>query len=295
MKFNRENDMEENREERIRGAVRENYAEVARRGASKHIRASTASCCGEPASAEAGPDPSGIGSAGGLVDPSVLDDAARRLGYGEEELKAVPEGANMGLGCGNPTAIASLKAGETVLDLGSGGGFDCFLAAHQVGPEGHVIGVDMTTEMISKARENARKGDFANVEFRLGEIEHLPVADGSTDVIITNCVINLSPDKPAVYRDAFRALKPGGRIAVSDVVATVELPEEVRNDMKMTVACIGGADTITNLESILQEVGFENIRVIPKDESREFIREWEPGRGLEDYIVSANIEAVKPG
>lgn len=217
-----------------------------------------------------------------------------RLGYSEQELADVPEGADMGLGCGNPKAIAALKANETVLDLGSGGGFDCFLSAAEVGTGGTVIGVDMTPAMISKSRANAVKGQYANVEFRLGEIEHLPVADDTVDVIISNCVINLSPDKMQVFREAFRVLKAGGRLAISDVVASEHTPAELRNDTSLVSGCIAGAATVIDLESILNTAGFQDIRIQPKDESREFIRDWVPGRGLEDYYVSATIEAVKP-
>jgi SAM-dependent methyltransferase len=200
----------------------------------------------------------------------------------------------MGLGCGNPQAVASLKPGETVLDLGSGGGFDCFLAARAVGETGRVIGVDMTPEMVSKARENAAKAGFKNVEFRLGEIEHLPIADNSIDVILSNCVINLSPEKRKVFDDAFRVLKSGGRLAVSDVVATAELPEEVKNDLALHAGCVAGASLIGDVEVMLRKSGFCDIRVQPKDESREFIRTWAPGSNIEDYVVSATIEAKKP-
>lgn len=200
----------------------------------------------------------------------------------------------MGLGCGNPQAIAALKAGEIVLDLGSGGGFDCFLAARQVGDTGHVIGVDMTPEMITKARANADQGNYRNVEFRLAEIENLPVADGSVDVIISNCVINLAPDKPRVFSEAYRVLKPGGRLAISDVVASAELPQEVREDMALYAGCMAGASAVPEVERMLAEAGFTGIHVTPKDESRSFIREWVPGSDISDYIVSAAIEAVKP-
>ena len=260
----------------LRGQVRGDYAKVAR-------ASDAASCCGVESSC-----------------CGVSDDAAinilisTRLGYSEQDLAAVPAGADMGLGCGNPRAIASLKPGEVVVDLGSGGGFDCFLAAAEVGENGRVIGVDMTPDMLSKARANATRGKYGNVEFRLGEIEHLPLADNSADVIISNCVINLSPDKPQVFRDALRILKPGGRLAVSDVVATVELPEEMRNDPQLVSGCIGGASLIEELEAMMRDAGFEEIRIAPKDESREFIRDWAPGRGMEEYVVSAAIEAVKP-
>ncbi|WP_438446533.1 arsenite methyltransferase [Gorillibacterium sp. sgz5001074] len=227
------------------------------------------------------------------TDCAAPQEVSSKLGYSTEELNAVPEGANLGLGCGNPQTIADLKAGESVLDLGSGGGFDCFLAARQVGESGRVIGVDMTPEMVSQARKNALKGGFKNAEFRLGEIEHLPVADESIDVIISNCVINLSPDKPQVFREAYRALKPGGRIAVSDIVTTAELPVDIKNDLNSLSSCISGASSIQELEKALQESGFSQINILPKEESREFIRDWVPGANLQDYIVSAVIKAVK--
>ncbi len=217
-----------------------------------------------------------------------------RLGYMQSELENVPSGADMGLGCGNPKAIAALQPGEVVVDLGSGGGFDCFLAAAEVGGSGRVIGVDMTPDMISKARRNAGKGGYTNVEFRLGEIEFLPIADASVDVIISNCVINLSPDKAQVFRDAFRILKHGGRLAISDVVATVELPQEMRMDADLVAGCMGNASLIDQLESYMQDAGFSDIRIEPKDESRDFIRDWAPGRGIEEYVVSATIAAFKP-
>lgn len=200
----------------------------------------------------------------------------------------------MGLGCGNPHAIAALKEGETVLDLGSGGGFDCFLAAQAVGETGRVIGVDVTPEMVSKARQNGASTGFRNIEFRLGEIENLPVADASVDVIISNCVINLSPEKPRVFREALRVLKPGGRLAISDIVATAQLPDEMKEDLALYAGCIAGAASIDELVDILREAGFTNIRIQPKDESREFIRDWAPGMRIEDFVVSATIEAVKP-
>jgi ubiquinone/menaquinone biosynthesis C-methylase UbiE len=201
----------------------------------------------------------------------------------------------MALGCGNPKAIADLKLGEVVLDLGSGGGLDCFLAADAVGEEGLVIGVDMTPEMIARARENARKSGHENVEFRLGEIEHIPAADSSVDVIISNCVINLSPDKPAVYRDAFRVLKPGGRLAIADMVARKPMPKEILEDPDLMCKCVAGAALKEDLEKTLREAGFSDISIEPKDESREFVKDWSPGSEAEEYVVSANIEAVKPG
>ena len=216
------------------------------------------------------------------------------LGYTAEDVSSVPSGANMGLGCGNPQAIANLKSGETVLDLGSGGGFDCFLAVRQVGDSGHVIGVDMTPEMVSKARDNAEKSGYRNVEFRLGEIESLPVADNTVDVIISNCVINLSPDKPRVFADAYRVLKPGGRLAVSDIVAFAELPEDTRRDMALYTGCMAGASLVSEVEAMLLATGFKQVRVAPKNESKSFIRDWAPGTPITDYVVSATIEAVKP-
>ncbi|MCM2279861.1 MAG: arsenite methyltransferase [Oligoflexia bacterium] len=242
--------------------------------------------------------PSGIGccapSTGTEGTCCSTADYSTRLGYTQEDLDSVPQGADMGLGCGNPRAIASLKPGEVVLDLGCGGGFDCFLAAREVGATGRVIGVDMTPEMISKARANAKKANAAQVEFRLGEIEHLPVADSSIDVIISNCVINLSPDKEQVFREALRVLKPGGRLAISDIVAAAELPEEIKADLKLHSACVSGATEIGELRKVLKAAGFVRIVIAPKDESREFIKDWAPGRKLEDIIVSAAIEAEKP-
>ncbi len=229
----------------------------------------------------------------GCDSSSTITVASTRMGYSQEELDALPEGSDLGLGCGNPQAIAALQPGETVLDLGSGAGIDCFLAARQVTGSGRVIGVDMTASMIAKARENAAKVDLDNVEFRLGEIEHLPVADSSVDVIISNCVINLSPDKPAVYGKAFRVLKPGGRLAISDVVALAELPAEVKADMDLLGSCVSGAATIPELESMLTDIGFSDIRITTAAESRDFIQEWAPGSKMEDYVVSASIEATK--
>ena len=216
------------------------------------------------------------------------------MGYTEAELAAVPEGANLGLGCGNPQAIAAIRPGETIVDLGSGAGFDCFLAARQTGPEGRVVGVDMTHEMLAKARENAAKIGVANVEFRLGELEHLPVADNAADVVISNCVINLVPDKEQVFREAFRVLKPGGRLAVSDIVNTAPMPAELAADPAMVCGCVAGAASAQRIEAWLGDAGFVDIRVLAKPESRELIKTWSPGRGIEDYVVSAIIEASKP-
>ncbi len=200
----------------------------------------------------------------------------------------------MGLGCGNPQAIASIRPGETVLDLGSGGGFDCFLAARQVGSAGHIIGVDMTPAMISKARANATKGNYATVEFRLGQIESLPVANTIVDVIISNCVINLSPNKNLLFSEAFRVLKPGGRLAIADIVAFAEPPAEIRKNMELYTGCMAGASTIKEIETILINVGFQNILVSPKNESKHFISNWAPNMQITDYIISAYIEAIKP-
>lgn len=189
-------------------------------------------------------------------------DTSRGMGYSMEDIKAVPDGANLGLGCGNPIAVASLSEGQTVLDLGSGGGFDCFLAARKVGTDGRVIGVDMTPEMIHKARTNAASGDYANVEFRLGEIEHLPVADNSVDVIISNCVINLAPDKEKVFAEAFRVLKPGGRIMVSDIVLKEELPETIKKSVEAYVGCIAGASMQDDYLGGIKAVGFDKVEII---------------------------------
>ena len=254
----------------LRTAVRDRYAAVAR-GQGTECGCGP-SCCGPAASSA---------------------DTSRALGYSAEELAQAPEGSNLGLGCGNPQAIASLKPGETVLDLGSGGGFDCFLAARAVGAEGRVIGVDMTADMVSLSRKNAAKAGTATVEFRLGEIEHLPVADSSVDVIISNCVINLSPDKPQVFREAFRVLKPGGRLAVSDTVASAPIPDELKADLASYSACVTGSASVDELQSMLSEAGFRDIRIRPREESRQFIRGWSPDQGVENFILSASIEAVK--
>jgi arsenite methyltransferase len=258
--------------EKVHKGVRERYADIVT------ADAETSSCCGTGSSC------CGTLPPGAVADPDAVSNF---LGYSEEELAAVPEGANLGLGCGNPQAIAALKPGEVVLDLGAGAGFDCFLARRAVGDEGCVIGVDMTPEMVSRARELARDASHTNVDFRLGEIEHLPVADNSVDVILSNCVINLSPDKPAVFREAFRVLKPGGRLAVSDVVATAQLPLDWLVDMQLLSACVSGAATVDEVEAMLKDAGFTGIDIKPKEESREFIRYWEPGTKLEDYVLSA--------
>lgn len=250
----------------VRSTVRAQYEDVA--------RGTTSSCA--------------PGCCTGGADKSLA------FGYSAEDLASVPEGANMGLGCGNPHVLAALREGETVLDLGAGGGFDCFLAARRVGPTGRVIGVDMTPDMVSKARAGAAELGARNVEFRLGEIEHLPVADASVDVILSNCVINLSPDKRAVFEDAFRVLKAGGRMSISDIVATAPLPEALRADQAALTGCISGAVEVKTIERLLTAAGFEDIRVTLEEESRSFIRDWLPGTGAENCVVSAKIEATKP-
>jgi arsenite methyltransferase len=255
----------------IKEMVRARYGGIAASSSSP----AAASCCGP-----AGDD--------------AFAEKARRVGYSDAELGAVPEGANLGLGCGNPQAIAAMRPGEVVIDLGSGAGFDCFLAAQQVGASGRIIGVDMTHEMLAKARENAGKIGAANVEFRLGELEHLPIADNTADVIISNCVINLVPDKAQVFREAFRTLKPGGRLAVSDVINVRPLPAELQADTALLCGCVAGAAPSTEIEAWLAAAGFTRVRITQKAESREPISNWAPGRGIEDYIVSAIIEARKP-
>lgn len=260
---------ESEKHELIRAAVRKQYGKVAT-GASSGCCSSGSGCCSTNAS------------------------ASLKVGYSAKDLAVVPDGANLGLGCGNPHAIAALRPGERVLDLGAGGGFDCFLAAKRVGKAGSVIGVDMTAEMVGKARENARRARTKNVEFRLGEIEHLPVADGEVDVILSNCVINLSPDKKAVFREAFRVLKPGGRLAISDVVATAKMPSKLARDAAALTGCIAGAATVDSLHAWLRDAGFKQIRIDVKEESRAAIAEWLPGSGAEKYAASATIEATKP-
>lgn len=219
--------------------------------------------------------------------------AAATLGYTAGQTEAVPDGADLGLGCGNPTAIASLREGETVLDLGAGGGFDCFIAAHQVGPRGKVIGVDMTADMVTRARANARKVNATNVEFRLGEIEHLPVGDASVDAILSNCVINLSPDKPQVFREAFRVLRPGGRLAISDVVATGPIPVELQTQAAALAGCVSGAAPLEEVRAMLAAAGFTEVEVTIAPRSAEIVGAWLPG--IERFVASATIEARKPG
>jgi arsenite methyltransferase len=226
------------KEEKIKKLVRNRYAKVAKTSGS--CCTSPVSCCSDPTSKE----------------------VSSMIGYSEAEMNAVPEGANLGLGCGNPTALASLKEGERVLDLGSGAGFDCFLAAKKVGKQGKVIGVDMTPEMLEKARANAKKGKYANVEFRLGEIENLPVADNSVDVIISNCVINLAPNKKRVFEEAFRVLAPKGRLMVSDIVLLKELPESIQKNVEAYAGCISGAEIKAKYLELIRRAGFRKVKVI---------------------------------
>jgi ubiquinone/menaquinone biosynthesis C-methylase UbiE len=257
----------------IKEMVRARYGGIA--------AASEADCCAPSPSSCCSPE-------------ATSHDKARRMGYSEAELAAVPEGANLGLGCGNPQAIAAMQPGEVVVDLGSGAGFDCFLAARQVGDTGQVIGVDMTHEMLKKARDNAARIGTGNVEFRLGELEHLPIADHTADVVISNCVINLVPDKVQVFREAFRVLKPGGRLAVSDVVNIAPLPPELQADPTLLCGCVAGAAPAERIEAWLRKAGFVDVRVTPSFGSREMVEGWASGRGVGNYIASAMVEARKP-
>ena len=227
------------KEEKIKESVRDRYGSIASKGGS---------CCE--------PSPTCCSAT------DMVRTISQHIGYSDKELKSIPEGANMGLGCGNPIALASLKEGETVLDLGAGAGFDSFLAANQVGPTGKVIGVDMTPEMVDKARQNARKGNYTNVEFKLGEIENLPIPDESVDLIISNCVINLSPDKPKVFEEAFRVLKPGGRLMVSDIVLLKDLPHSIKESIDAYVSCVSGALLKENYISTIKDAGFKDVEVL---------------------------------
>lgn len=271
----------------IKNLVREEYAKVAR--AERSCCSASHSCCGNPV---------------------AVEEIARKIGYGEEDLKSVPEGANLGLGCGNPVAVASLREGETVLDLGSGAGFDCFLAANRVGKSGRVIGVDMTPDMLNKARENALKAGHDNVEFRLGEIEHLPVADNQVDVILSNCVINLSPQKKQVFREAHRVLKPGGRLMVSDIVLLRDLPAVVRESVAAYVGCIAGAVLKEEYLDAVSAAGFQDVRVVSeevypmdavehdpvvKDALASLDLSTEALKDMARSVVSIKVAAVKPG
>nr|MDO8081265.1 arsenite methyltransferase [Candidatus Freyarchaeota archaeon] len=276
-------------EEDVKKVVRKGYAKIAKQGSSCCAPASSSPCCGS-------------------TSTDAARDISKRIGYTDEELKSVPEGANLGLGCGNPVALASLKEGETVLDLGSGAGFDSFLASNKVGEKGKVIGVDMTSEMIEKARENARKANYKNVEFRLGEIENLPAADNSVDVIISNCVINLSPDKERVFREAFRVLRPGGRLMVSDIVLLKELPDFIKNNIEAYIGCIAGAIPKNDYIESIKNAGFQDVKIInetlltPKDigdpaaegYSKIFNISPEKLREYAGSISSIKVKGVKP-
>ncbi|WIV66236.1 arsenite methyltransferase [Natrialbaceae archaeon AArc-T1-2] len=257
-----------------RREVRTRYAEIATGSAACCDDTEPTSCCGDTELERA--------------------DRSRLVGYSDGDRAAVEPGADLGLGCGNPTAIAAIENGDTVLDLGSGGGFDCFLAAREVGDDGRVIGVDMTPEMVERARENAETNDASNVEFRLGEIEHLPVADESVDVITSNCVVNLSPDKPQVFREAYRVLRPGGRLTISDVVSTAALPPDVRTDPESITGCIAGASPIPELETMLRDVGFVDVSIDPNAKSQAFIREWADAYDPSEFVVAATIDGQKP-
>ena len=271
--------------ETVRNEVRRRYGAVARGESALHSEGQPASCCGSA--------PDGSTHASGACGCSA-DAQARTLGYSEAEIAAAPLGANLGLGCGNPVAIASLQPDQTVLDLGAGAGFDAFLAVRAVGPSGRVIGVDMTPDMVTKARAHARKAGYANVEFRLGEIEALPVADATVDVIISNCVINLCPDKRPVYREAFRVLKPGGRLAVSDVGAHGELSDAVRSDLALIGGCLAGATPRAELLAILEEAGFVDIEVRPRGNSEAVIGSWDLSQDVEQQVFAAEVIARKP-
>lgn len=310
---------EEERADRIRRAVRTAYGARIRRDAPGCCGEGEASACCGGATGEGTPDARGD-CCGGHAETDAGAAAccggsegscrcggqaaegdccherqpqANALGYSAEELVSAPAGAAVSYGCGNPGALAGLQPGETVLDLGSGGGLDCFLAARRVGPSGCVIGVDMTPEMIERARAGARSGGYDNVEFRLGEIEHLPVADASVDVIISNCVINLSPDKAAVFAEAFRVLRPGGRLLVSDVVRTAAVPEGVWADQSLWCECVSGAEQAGTLEQMLRQAGFVDVLVTPSEESRRLVESWAPGHPAAQYVRAAIIEAWK--
>jgi ubiquinone/menaquinone biosynthesis C-methylase UbiE len=278
--------------EKTKKVVRENYGKIVTDGRS---------CC-QPASQS-----SLMSSCCSASEPKQLD--SMKMGYSEEELASLPEGADLGLGCGNPVAFASIKEGETYLDLGSGAGIDCFLAAQKVGITGKVIGVDMTPAMIDKARENARSSDFKNVEFRLGEIEHLPVADNSVDIITSNCVINLSPDKKAVFKETYRVLKPGGRLMISDIVLLKELPDYVLNSIEAYVGCVAGAMLKDEYLGLVKQAGFTDIKIISETvfPTENLIKESTPQSIAEEFkitheeildvgksVVSIKFSAIKP-
>lgn len=262
-----------NNKEEVREHIRKSYAKIALKGAKGGGCCCSSDCCTDNA--------------------IYIKGSSINLGYSEKDLINIPIDANMGLGCGNPIAIAALKEEEIVLDLGSGGGFDCFLARRQVGENGYVIGVDMTPEMIKLSRNNLQKSGYTNMEFRLGEIENLPVADDSIDVIISNCVINLSLEKEKVFKQAYRVLKSGGRLSISDVVATAELPRHVKDDLSMMAGCIAGAEYIETIRAMLENAGFCDIEMSPKDNSKEILKSWAPDKNVEDFVASYIIEAKK--
>jgi arsenite methyltransferase len=285
--------------------VREGYAAIAEKGVwlgDPDREPETSGCCAP------GTSQSGGGCCGGST--ASVEDLAQTLGYTVEELRALPEGANMGLSCGNPTALASLKAGEVVVDLGSGGGFDCFIAGPRVGASGRVIGVDMTPQMISKARRNlahyAQTTGLSNVEFRLGEIEHLPLADNSADIVVSNCVLNLSPDKPQVWREIARVLKPGGRVAVSDLALLKPLPREILEMVEALVGCVSGAVLVSDTHQQMRDAGLAEIRLVSKPQYIEAMTNWEDplfrkivealpaGTRPSDFITSLDITAFMP-
>lgn len=273
----------------VRENVRAGYAAIAQSGAA--CGAGAHSCCGASA-------------------PDSATALAQSIGYAHEELSHLPDGANMGLSCGNPTALASLQPGEVVLDLGSGGGFDVFIAGRKVGPQGRVYGVDMTPEMLSKARRNAvtyrERTGLDNVEFRLGEIEHLPLPDASVDVVISNCVINLSPDKPQVWREIARVLKPGGRVAVSDLALVRPLPDALLHNIEALIGCVAGAALIDDTEQMAREAGLQDIVLERKAEYVDamttvndplyasLLEMLPEGHKASDYVVSLNVSAAKP-
>ncbi|MBN2384084.1 arsenite methyltransferase [bacterium] len=261
-------------DEEIRSRVRERYGHIAKNGSDCGCSPVKPTCC--------------------CRGKSETEIQAEKIGYTDNERQSVPSEANLGLGCGNPGAIAALQTGEFVLDLGAGGGFDCFLASRKVGETGRVIGVDMTPDMVSRARTIAAREGYRNVEFRLGEIEHLPVADSLFDAVISNCVINLSPEKAQVYNEMFRVLKPGGRIALSDTVRLKDFPEAWKNNHDMLCSCVTGSASPTEIEEMLRSAGFIHIEVRLKPESREVIKSWLPNSGIEEYIASAEIIARKP-
>ena len=275
--------------EKIRGYVRKRYGAIAEESGACCSGSST--CCAAPTDdAVKSNEPSGCCGSGECGSGASYGE---KLGYTAEELAAAADG-DLGLGCGNPLALAGVRAGETVLDLGSGAGFDCLLAARQLAGTGRVIGVDMTPAMIAKSRANAAKSGYRNLEFRLGVIEALPVTDATVDLVISNCVINLSPEKRRVLHEAFRVLKPGGRLAIADIVATKPLPVELRTKLATIGACVGGAALVDDLRAMLQEAGFERIEIVLRESSRALIREWTDDARAGDFVVSALISAFKP-